>query len=704
MVGQGLVSPTVVLTYFGIVFAICVLVGRRQRREVDASWRRLVTVAALLALGAVGPLLVACLFGGKLDMSWAEPFGVLPDDQLEEWIPVPDGWISLADDTGYLVPVDREFNPESWFGTGLLGLMLPVNLLVVFFASVTALRGATNGLRPIYRQIGENLELDRVTDEAVVARVRELALRLGAQPPVVFQQQTGAITKQINAATGGLLKPFLIVTDGTLERIDTEETTSVLGHEIGHIARGSVPKTTAILLMVTALIPLLSAFLFPSVTIALMFALPWGLIKILGHHDEIACDRYGARASSHARAATALDKIHGALTLDCGPFLSRIVAATQTHPGRELRLHHLARRAPADQRDEIVYDRREALLQGRTNRVVAAVFVAIISFAVWAGLDEGLKWYGVGGLALSLVSPTVLIVLAVLRRLRYSWQLGYLGLGWHALRGPVLVLASIIVIIIGLDTPWLWPTWIGLAALVWIWLDRRRQKRLNAEIELAVREQDFELAMQLCTRRSPRVQRRPANRTYRATLLAAAGRDGEARQELDSLAKDRPRYWPGQLLRATVTNWSDEAAGFAIVQRVLSVYPNNPYTMGFVAASLSLLERLDEAGTMIDRAISLMPALGYLHGIRSAIARRSGDLDGAEQSLREFESHDPGATSLCLYRAHMLIATGDLVAAGEAVSTAETEIEANRMSLLMDSLGKLKTAYRDALASEQADA
>lgn len=52
-----------------------------RRGGASSSWQRLVVVAALFAVGMTGPLLMACLFGEMLDMSWVEQTVVMTPEE-----------------------------------------------------------------------------------------------------------------------------------------------------------------------------------------------------------------------------------------------------------------------------------------------------------------------------------------------------------------------------------------------------------------------------------------------------------------------------------------------------------------------------------------------------------------------------------------------------------------------------------------------
>ncbi len=81
---NSLVTPLTLGIAYAVVFVLCLWVGRAQRREVGASLRRLVAVAAFMALLVVSPAIPALLFGEKLDTSWTEGHYYLSQEEADK--------------------------------------------------------------------------------------------------------------------------------------------------------------------------------------------------------------------------------------------------------------------------------------------------------------------------------------------------------------------------------------------------------------------------------------------------------------------------------------------------------------------------------------------------------------------------------------------------------------------------------------------
>ncbi|MEE9128270.1 MAG: M48 family metalloprotease [Planctomycetota bacterium] len=694
---NSLVTPLTLGIAYAVVFVLCLWVGRAQRREVGASLRRLVAVAAFMALLMVSPAIPPLLFGEKIDLSWAGVRGHVSQEQVDEMGGVPPEGAEPDEEFGGYWVCARE-DVEEIIGAGYLGWSRPMNVLVMFLALVFTLRLGTVALRPVRRALREHGELPKVTDPAVLANVQEIAERMHTKSPRVLRlgSISGSLTMQ--AAAGGTVSPVMIATDGVLDRLESAETSAILAHEMGHIVRRSIWFTLVTVILIEVMTVVASGFLFASISLVLGYALMWAWVKIHGQFDEPACDLRAARAVGFVAMANALDKIHAANSMPCGAKVRRLFHATQTHPSAAVRLQHLARHAPAEEASLLRPDAGEAALQHRTNRIMFGLFALVLAFGIWAGFDEDLKWYGVGALVLTVLAPWVLVLLACLRRLVYARRIGLLRLPWQKAGWFLLLVGCVYFTVAGVGQPWAWPTWPALVFGVWLIWRARRRVRLQRRIRHATRTQDFQEALRLCDLLPRRPRRAPGQRYTRAMLLAADGEDDAALNELESLARDHPRYWAGQLLRCTVTSWRDRQHALEIANQVAAAVPHNPHPLAHQAGCLGWLRRFDEAKTKVQEAIQLDPEDGTLYGLHAAIAIHAGELEVGEELVRETEKRDPGSTLLFLSRARLLLTRGDLEAAGKAVEAAEEAVSKNRMSLLMYAVRLLRQDYGDVLA------
>ncbi|MHC4078276.1 MAG: M48 family metalloprotease, partial [Planctomycetota bacterium] len=496
MPGNTFVTPLTLGIAYVVVFVVCLLAGRAQGREGRASFRRLLKVAALMALLVLMPAVPPLLFGEKLDMSWAGARRYLSPEELREMGGVlPAGAEPAEEDPGYWIP-DHD-DREVFLGSGHSGWFLPMNLLVMLCGLGFTLRLGIQAMRPVQRLLREHVDLPEVTDPKVLASVQGIAERMHAARPRILRLGSMSGSLAVHALTGGMVAPVLIATDGLLERLDDDDTTALLAHEMSHIVRRSVWCTMLMVVLVMVVMVVASALLFASVTLALGYALMWVVVKVHGQFDEPACDLAAARAVGFGAMTRALGKIHAANSLPCGPLVRRLFHATQTHPSEAVRREHLARHAPAAEQSSLLPDTREAALQHRTNRVVLGLLVLVLAFGVWAGLDEDLKWYGVAALLLTVLTPFTLMLLAALRRLNYAWRVGLVRLPWAKVDWFLFLVVVFATAIWGLFRPWAWPTWAALAVLVFEIGRRRLRTRINSRVRHGTRTQDFQLVLGL---------------------------------------------------------------------------------------------------------------------------------------------------------------------------------------------------------------
>ena len=111
---------------------------------------------------------------------------------------------------------------------------------------------------------------------------------LGVEVPDMFVQQN----PQVNAFTGGVEKPIIVLHSALIERLNDEETLAVIAHEVGHIHAEHVLYLTAARLM-EALINVSVARLIPGSEI-IKLIVSMGIASALlawARRAELSCDR-----------------------------------------------------------------------------------------------------------------------------------------------------------------------------------------------------------------------------------------------------------------------------------------------------------------------------------------------------------------------------------------------------------------------------
>ena len=111
---------------------------------------------------------------------------------------------------------------------------------------------------------------------------------LGVEVPDMFVQQN----PMVNAFTGGVEKPIIVLHSALIERLNDEETLAVIAHEVGHIHAEHVLYLTAARLM-EALINVSAARLIPGSEI-IKLIISMGIASALlawSRRAELSCDR-----------------------------------------------------------------------------------------------------------------------------------------------------------------------------------------------------------------------------------------------------------------------------------------------------------------------------------------------------------------------------------------------------------------------------
>jgi len=120
------------------------------------------------------------------------------------------------------------------------------------------------------------------------AKLQIACTTLGVEMPDMFIQQNPLV----NAFTGGVEKPIIVLHSALIERLNDEETLAVIAHEVGHIHAEHVLYLTAARLM-EALANLSVARLIPGSEI-LKFIVSAGISSALlawARRAELSCDR-----------------------------------------------------------------------------------------------------------------------------------------------------------------------------------------------------------------------------------------------------------------------------------------------------------------------------------------------------------------------------------------------------------------------------
>jgi Zn-dependent protease with chaperone function len=164
-------------------------------------------------------------------------------------------------------------------------------------AALRAIPGIDTALKQLLKVTGESAI--RVTFMAsavkvtphqcpdLYAKLQVVCTTLGVDMPDLFIQQNPIV----NAFTGGVDKPVIVLHSGLLERLDEEEVLAVIAHEVGHIhAEHVLYLTAAQLILALATVPLASLPV-ANVIKELLTASMRGALLAWMRRAELSCDR-----------------------------------------------------------------------------------------------------------------------------------------------------------------------------------------------------------------------------------------------------------------------------------------------------------------------------------------------------------------------------------------------------------------------------
>ena len=205
-------------------------------------------------------------------------------------------------------------------------------------------------------------------DGELRARIERLLARCGFTAAGLFVMDGSKRSSHGNAYFTGFGRTKRIVFfDTLLERLTPEEIEAVLAHELGHFARGHIPRLLALRFGLAALLlavlgwlyrepafhqalglpaPQVGALLAGFALVAPVFMFPLQpLASLMARRQEFEADAFAAAHASPASLASALAKLYrdNAATLTPDPLHSLVY---DSHPPAALRLDHLRRATP----------------------------------------------------------------------------------------------------------------------------------------------------------------------------------------------------------------------------------------------------------------------------------------------------------------------------------------------------------------------
>src|SRR5258708_27223875 len=213
-------------------------------------------------------------------------------------------------------------------------------------AALKAIPGVESALKKLLAWTGESAirvsfmaSAVKVTDKQCPDLNEKLKIAcktLGVDVPDMFVQQNPVV----NAFTGGVEKPIIVLHSALVERLNDEETLAVISHEVGHIHAEHVLYLTAARLIEFALNRSIAALLPGAEIIKLIVSL--GIASALlawARRAELSCDRAALLVTQDAHViGRTMMKLAG------GTFASKIDYELFLEQGRDFKKNYDASR------------------------------------------------------------------------------------------------------------------------------------------------------------------------------------------------------------------------------------------------------------------------------------------------------------------------------------------------------------------------
>lgn len=535
-----------------------------------------------------------------------------------------------------------------------------------------------------------------LTDPAILARVAEIAGGLGSAPPRLLRlPSTGALPAL--AFAGGLASPTLIVADGVLVRLKPSERDAVLGHEIAHVATGTLWLLAGSWTIAATLGAVVTVAVSPACGFCLMLAVGLGLRRVLGRHVEVACDVASGRVVGFAEMAGALDKVHATIALPPGR-AADFFYSIASHPPQVVRRAALAHAAAAAGKASIVDV--DVAAAHRAHRLAARSLAAWIALLL-AGIvlcATGHGWPGTGLLLLLFVAPPfaplVLFPSVYLRRWRRS---GGWRRRWRSVVALVVIAAALIAGVIGggyMPPPFGPVVVIVLLTLAAFGL-RDRNARYRRAVLLAIRDRRYGDAIAVAARRPKSLRTDPVFAHDVALARALSGDRAGGGQALEEAAARWPWFPQIPLTAAVVLGGVDPARAAECARKAAAKLPGDPSPAVLLARALRKMGRIADAQAEVERAAARSPRDGAAHAEAATLAVARGDFAAAHARLADAERYAPGDAAVALAAATLAVAehAPDLEA---AIAEAEKAASGNPFAFLEGDVAALRASVSPA--------
>ncbi len=599
-------------------------------------------------------------------------------------------------------------------------------LLPAMLASTLCIVALARFLHPpgYWKLTGKSL--DEVRDPGFLARVDELARRVGVRTPVVRLFPSLGGDMLVHAAAGGLPAPSLVVSDGILHRLTPAERDAVVAHELAHIRNGSLWQL-ALTAPVAGIAAVLAAgVLSEGTAVAFGVAIYVGLYRIVCRRLELDCDRRAGEANGYATTFSALAKIHAILPLHNTGLRSLLLYATATHPSRDERLAALARRMSEPPPQSADWSPRAARRRRAAAWLAAAVWMGLLVACVIVA-DRDSKSLCPLMIALAvIVAPFAFQLWAVRAEFRQAARRqqssGFHPRYWGVLFAFIAGLACLLLYLqyedainlflsdSSLKGMQVYSAWLiillaaGVVAIVLLIPRWQGIQRIELQIATALQQHDWRGAIEAGERWQKQVVRSPAARHNLAIAKLKLGRWEEAVADLQKLRGD-DRTLKQTWVTLGLMHFEEERADLALAVAHELQRDSKRDPAGFLLANRALRElgRLDEAEQELEHARRLAPDDGAVMAGESMLRLARGDIEGAQKIVAELERRSPGDAILPFVEAEIAFAAGDLNSVRRHIERAAELVRVNPFTLSEKRLARLQARLAHEDRSEPLD-
>ena len=671
----GLLAGLVGLFIVGF-FLLCIWRGLRQMREANGTWRQLLPVSA---------------FVGGL---WTLP--VVAAATLI--------WFDIGQQPGAV-----------WW-------------LYIGFCACFSIHCR---MAPPNRSSGGKDALPECDSPEMLARIDQLAKRLGvATPTVRTQRAMHRADNSVAASVGGLAPPSIVLHDTVLSQLREDEQDAMIGCELGRVANRSIWIDTAIApLTVVAMVILsfLGGGFFGVIAGSALWIVSSRLLNSWFAYD---CDRRAALATSPDAVAWGWQRLCARHVYGNFGLLTAVVCSAAIRSTLHERIHALqtlaASGAAGDGQSVTVnFDSSRVALCRQLVVAFAFLWIGLTTFGIAASLINGVSWLPMLAVSAGFFGPPCCTLLSQQRHLRVSRARAKGRWRWAILKfrtklGLVcLVGAAIVGLLLGLLPSHLLflesgePNLVGIIvqlfgvalvggviiAFICKPIDKQAGEKMKLERSIpdAVKRNDFEGVIKIC-RENYKVVKQDKQLNYSGAAALLATRQLENFIPLcEQIREEFPHFPPPAITLAEFYLDQSEPQKAMEVIRGIEQDLDKSDPLPAIMSSRALLDlgQLDEAKTECIRAAELSPRDVSVIAQAACVALATSDFEEADRLIEQGNSLLPSEPLLIIARAEQAMAAVDRESLQTERDALAAALKGDRMLNLYSQLNRFDAALAD---------